>query len=58
LEIWQEGCGAFTFSPSHGETVRNYIAKQEEHHRKRTFQEKYLELLHRCGVDFDDRYLW
>jgi REP element-mobilizing transposase RayT len=55
---WQEGYGAFTVSPSHRENVRSYIARQEEHHRKRTFQEEYLELLHRCGVDFDERYLW
>ena len=55
---WQEGYGAFTVSPSHREIVRNYIARQEEHHRKRTFQEEYLELLQRCGVDSDERYLW
>jgi REP element-mobilizing transposase RayT len=55
---WQEGYGAFSVSPSHCETVRNYIARQEEHHRKKSFQEEYLELLHRCGVDFDERYLW
>jgi REP element-mobilizing transposase RayT len=55
---WQEGYGAFTVSPSHREIVRNYIARQEKHHQKRTFQEEYLELLHRCGVDFDERFLW
>jgi REP element-mobilizing transposase RayT len=55
---WQEGYGAFTVSPSHCEIVRGYIARQDEHHRKRTFQEEYLELLQRCGVDFDERYLW
>lgn len=55
---WQEGYGAFTVSPSHREVVRDYIFRQEEHHRKRTFQEEYLELLRRCGVEFDERYLW
>ena len=55
---WQEGYGAFTVSPSHCEMVRNYIANQEQHHQKRTFQEEYLELLHRCDVDYDPRYLW
>ena len=55
---WQEGYGAFTVSPSNRETVRGYIVRQEEHHRKRTFQEEYLELLQRCGVVFDERYLW
>ena len=55
---WQEGYGAFSVSPSHRENVRSYIARQEEHHRNRTFQEEYLELLHRCGVDFNERHLW
>jgi hypothetical protein len=26
-------------------TVRNYVARQEEHHRKRSFQEEYLDLV-------------
>jgi REP element-mobilizing transposase RayT len=55
---WQEGYGTFSVSPSLRENVRSCIARQEEHHRNRTFQEEYLELLDRCGVDFDERYLW
>jgi len=45
---WQDGYGAFTVSVSLLETVRNYIAHQEE----------YVELLQRSGVEFDERYLW
>ena len=55
---WQDGYGAFTVSASLLETVRNYIARQEEHHRKKTFQEEYLELLKLSGVEYDERYLW
>lgn len=55
---WQDGYGAFTVSVSLLETVRNYIARQEEHHRKKTFQEEYLELVKRSGVEYDERYLW
>ena len=55
---WQEGYGAFSVSASQREAVREYIARQEEHHRKRTFQEEYIEMLQRSGVEFDDRYLW
>ena len=55
---WQEGYGAFTVSASQREAVREYIARQEEHHRKRTFQEEYVELLQRSGVEYDERYLW
>jgi putative transposase len=55
---WQDGYGAFTVSASLLETVKRYIARQEEHHRKETFQEEYIELLRRSGVEFDERYLW
>lgn len=55
---WQEGYGAFGVSPSKRDDVRAYIHKQEEHHRIRSFQEEYLELLNRCGVEYDAQYLW
>ena len=55
---WQEGYGAFTVSASLREVVRDYIARQDEHHRIRTFQQEYLELLQRSGVEYDERYLW
>ena len=55
---WQEGYGAFTVSPSQLSKVERYIAGQLEHHRKKTFEEEYLELLRLSEVDFDERYLW
>lgn len=55
---WQEGYGAFTVGSPQCADVRAYIARQEEHHRTRTFQEEYLEFLQRAGVEFDERYLW
>jgi putative transposase len=55
---WQEGYGAFSVSASMLMTVRSYIEQQEEHHRQRSFQEEYLELLKRSGVKFDERFLW
>jgi putative transposase len=55
---WQDGYGAFTVSASLLETVKNYIARQEEHHRRKTFQEEYVELLKLSGVEYDERYLW
>jgi REP element-mobilizing transposase RayT len=54
---WQEGYGAFTVSASNREEVASYIAHQEEHHRKRTFREEYVEFLRKSGVDFEDRFL-
>jgi putative transposase len=55
---WQEGYGAVTVSPSDVPTVRRYIARQEEHHRKKTFPEEYREILVESGIPFDERYLW
>ena len=55
---WQEGYGGFTVSPSQVSKVERYIANQMAHHRKKTFEEEYVELLRLSGVDFDERYLW
>lgn len=55
---WQGGYGAFSVSPSNVEQVSQYIANQEEHHRKRTFQEEFRLLLERHGIAYDERYVW
>ena len=39
-------------------TVRNYIARQEEHHRKVSFQDEFRQLLQRYEIEFDERYVW
>ena len=54
---WQDGYGAFTVSASLIETVKDYIARPEEHHAKKSFQEEYLEFLKLSGAEFDERYL-
>ena len=56
--FWQRGYGAFSVSPSQLHAVLQYIEAQREHHRTRTFQEEYRELLRGHGVDFDERYVW
>ena len=55
---WQSGYGAFTVSPSQIEKVRHYVLNQEEHHRKKTVQEEYVDLLKLAGVEYDEKYLW
>ena len=55
---WQEGYGAFTVGAPQCPDVGQYLARQEEHHRTRTFQEEYLEFLQRGGVEYEERYLW
>lgn len=54
---WQEGYGAFTVSASARPDVQDYIARQEEHHRQRTFREEYILMLQKSGIEFDERYL-
>jgi len=55
---WQGGYGVFSVSQSQAEAVRRYIANQEAHHRKISFQEEFIALLKAHGVEFDERYLW
>jgi putative transposase len=55
---WQEGYAAYSVSASRPSALQTYIARQEEHHRVKTFQEEYLELLEAHGVDYDPSHLW
>jgi putative transposase len=55
---WQEGYGVFSYSHSHIDSVYNYIANQEEHHKKRTFKEEYLDFLEKFQVEHNEKYLF
>ena len=55
---WQGGCADFSVSQSNLEQVKKYIASQEEHHRKVTFQDELRTLLHKHEIEFDERYVW
>jgi putative transposase len=55
---WQDGYGAFSVSTSDIPDVIAYIQNQREHHRRKTFQEEYLEVLKATGIKYDERYLW
>ena len=54
---WQEGYAAFTVSPSARPEVQSYIARQEVHHRTKTFRAELVEFLEKAGIDYDSRYL-
>jgi putative transposase len=54
---WQRGYAVFSISHTHVEALGAYIDNQAEHHRKRTFEEEYLDLLERAGVEFDPAYV-
>ncbi|HEV2864052.1 MAG TPA: hypothetical protein VGX48_23850, partial [Pyrinomonadaceae bacterium] len=55
---WQTGYGAFSIGQSNVPALLRYIAKQEEHHRRRTFEDEYRSLLKRYRVSFDERHVW
>jgi putative transposase len=55
---WQTGYGAFSVSESNKSAVISYIANQEVHHRKMTFQEEIRTLLKKHSMRFDERYVW
>lgn len=55
---WQRGYGAFTVSASQIENVRDYIAKQKEHHQECSFQTEFVKYLRANRIEFDERYLW
>ena len=55
---WQTGYGAFSVSESNKSPVIAYIANQEMHHRKMTFQEEIRALLKKHSMRFDERYIW
>ena len=56
--FWQGGYGDFSIGWSQLEELVRYIDHQEQHHRTRTFQEEYRNLLQKYHVAFDERYVW
>ncbi|MBY0513896.1 MAG: transposase [Gemmataceae bacterium] len=55
---WQTGYGAFSVSRSNEPVVAAYVADQERHHARRTFQDEFREFLRRHGIEWDERYVW
>jgi putative transposase len=55
---WQLGFSAFSVSPSQLNNVINYILNQEEHHKKKTFREEYIDFLNEYQIDFKQEYIF
>ena len=55
---WQRGYGVFSYSRSQIDNVIKYIINQQEHHKKKTFKDEYLEFLKKFEVEYDERYLF
>ena len=54
---WQEGYGAFTYSIREKQVLIAYINNQEEHHKKISFKEEYMDFLKEHNIVFDEKYL-
>jgi putative transposase len=55
---WQKGYGVFTHSKLQVDTICKYIENQEEHHKKRTFREEFIEILQRNDMEYEEKYLF
>ena len=55
---WQSGYGAFSIGQSQISTVKRYIRRQKQHHRRITFQDEYRKFLKAYDVKYDERYVW
>ena len=55
---WQAGYGCFSIGQSQIEDVCEYIANQEEHHRRLSFKDEFRKLLEKYELEHDERYVW
>ncbi len=55
---WQCGFAAFSVSRSRFRHVYEYIARQEEHHRRVSFKEELTAFLKKHEIEYDETYLW
>ena len=55
---WQEGYGAFSIGVSQIDVTKQYIRNQHEHHRRKTFEEEYIEFLDRHEIEYDRQYVF
>ena len=55
---WQQRYGAFTISISHLDWTIAYIRAQQQHHRRRSFEEEFLAFLKTHRIEYDERYVW
>ena len=55
---WQQGYGAFSVSASSLGAVERYIADQERHHRKKTYEQEFEGLLKKHRIPYDPKYVF
>lgn len=54
---WQSGYGAFSYSRSLVPAVKAYIEKQQEHHRRVTFEEELIDIFRKAEIDYRPEYM-
>ncbi|MBA3682771.1 MAG: IS200/IS605 family transposase [Bacteroidetes bacterium] len=55
---WQEGYGAFSYGQSQIKDVIAYIEAQEEHHKKKSFKEEYIDFLKIFEITYDEKFIF
>jgi REP element-mobilizing transposase RayT len=53
---WADGYAAFTYSWKDKDMIVNYIKNQQEHHKKKTFEDELKNLLEEFGIKYDKKY--
>jgi putative transposase len=56
FEGWADGYAALTYAWRDKDLIINYIIKQQEHHKNRTFSDEYRQLLHEHGIEIEEKY--
>jgi putative transposase len=55
---WQQGYGGFGVSQSNIAAVARYIRNQERHHARMTFEQEFIALLKKHGIEYDPQYVF
>ncbi len=55
---WQRGYACFSVGPNDLDALMDYIDRQQEHHKQRSFQDEFRMLLKKYGVEYDEAYVW
>jgi len=55
---WQEGYASISVSTSLVESTVKYILNQEQHHRRKTFEEEFVEFLKKNEIEYDPKFVY
>ena len=55
---WQVGYAMLSIGRSSVPQLIQYIERQEEHHRRQTFEDEFLAFLAKYEIEYDPKYVW